>query len=735
MSVAALRPTHAAGWQPAPCTVSTSPLSHTSFGPNPASGYNQPYVRSHGVTYGHPDDDCITNTNRNNRVEGDGYEKQYGPGASISTKINVFNIERYLRNVTKNNPDAWKDPNIRNQVSQAISIDLNSKEPILETPSFKIDLPSVESKVYHDTRSEIEHMIKSCIRDYQKSQDTKYIMRADQFSRKEISSKKSLVESWLKGEKVFDKPVKTQLNLMNMDKFLNRHKDLSSDKSYREKIQGFLLGQEASVELSYEDSERLSDGLHYENKVVSGISKDQGKDGVREWQREKMRRIDKLTRDWYKSSGISDEQWQTEMESMEKDLRAKGKLGGSSSGTTDQSSPRSGDGEGDRTKTSLSILNLDTFLENYSELAKDARIQEVVKRTLKGEQIPISFGSESIATELNEATRQSSEVLSIFKESEDKDGMKSWQKERMGKIGKMLAKWEEKSGKSIKEWGESGSGSQSGDSSSESSRGGSSSSSVQASIDKSDLSETELTRYNLPELLSCYTDPNRSGSSSEVQSFLYKCLPPNHPKVKKMYEVISQTDETQKLNLPSKLSKTLGSVQDKTTKELSSLNEDENSIKTWKHFQDLRSKAALHNWKYSHKSDDRTPLGKSTTSVPGIHRRPISDATRTAESFDKSRIDQIDRFVSDDSTSAGQVDDKQWWIMDQSLRSRYGYGKHGMKVDKEDQLRSKRSWDGVESSGSYLDLLNRTYRTGSSISSSGGSDPSTTGTPLVSASA
>ncbi|OCF60392.1 hypothetical protein L486_00025 [Kwoniella mangroviensis CBS 10435] len=736
MSVAALRPTHEAGWQPAPCTVFTSPLSHTSFGPNPTSGYNESYIRPHSVsvTSGHPDDDCIANTNRNNRVSGDGYEARYGQGASISTKINVFNIERYLRNLTKNDPDSWKDPTIRDQVSQAISIDLDSKEPILKTPSFQVDLPSVQSKIYHDTRSETEAMIKSCRRQYQKSKDTKHIMRADEVSRKEISTNKSLVENWLRGEKVFDQPVKTQLNLMNMNKFLKRHKDLSSDKSYREKIQGFLLGQEAGVELSYEDSERLSDGSHYENKVVSGISKDQGKDGVREWQREKMRGIDKLTRDWYRSSGITDEQWQSELESMEKDLKAKGKLGGSSSGTNDKSSRGSGDGEGHKTKTSLSILNLDTFLENYSELAKDARIQEAVKRTLKGEQIPISFGSESIATKLNEATRQSSEVLSKFEESEDKEGMKSWQKERMGKIGKMLAKWEEQSGKSMKEWGESGSGSQSGGSS-DSSGGPSASSSLPDSIDKSDLVEIELTRYNLPELLSCYTDPNRPGNSSEIQSFLYKGLPPNHPKVKKMYELISQTDQSQKIKLPSRLAKTLSSVQTRTSHDLDSLGGDQSKIKSWKHFQDLKSKAALHNWKYSHKGDDRTPLGKSTTSVPGIHRRPISDATRTAGRSDKSRIDQIDRFVSD-SNSTDTVDDKQWWIMDQSLRSKYGYGKHGMKVDKEDQLRRKRSWNGVDSSGSYLDSLNKTYCTDSSTNSSpGDSDTPTARTPLISASA
>ncbi|OCF76353.1 hypothetical protein I204_03653 [Kwoniella mangroviensis CBS 8886] len=202
-----------------------------------------------------------------------------------------------------------------------------------------------------------------------------------------------------------------------------------------------------------------------------------------------------------------------------------------------------------------------------------------------------------------------------------------------------------------------------------------------------------------------------------------------------MYELISQTDQSQKIKLPSRLAKTLSSVQTRTSHDLDSLGGDERSIKSWKHFQDLKSKAALHNWKYSHKGDDRTPLGKSITSVPGIHRRPISDATRTAGRSDKSRIDQIDRFVSD-SNSTDTVDDKQWWIMDQSLRSKYGYGKHGMKVDKEDQLRSKRSWNGIESSGNYLDNLNKTYCTDSSTNSSpGDSDTSTARTPLISASA
>ncbi|WVW83710.1 hypothetical protein I302_105731 [Kwoniella bestiolae CBS 10118] len=704
MSVATVFPTQTPNWRPVPSTVTCTPLSGSGASFNSGLSHLKPYVGPNYVTTGHPDDDLVRNTDRNNRTLDDGYESEYGSGRTIATKINCLNLERYLRELTKKNPQAWKDPKIRAKVEKTITFDPSADKP-WDAASFNIGRSSVDSRPFFTDRScvaDFSRMAKT----YNESKNPRAREAAAEIYKSEMTKRKPWIESWLRGEITFEDTVEMRLNPINVDNFMRQHKNLASDESSREAVQRVMLGSSSIVKMTQRDGDKLLEGLKDRYSTREFMKKDYGREGMAEWRKERMTTLDKLSTDWYKSAGITEDQWESEMKALQEKIRLEEKDQGPGS---DEASE-----DGDKTRFNLSMLNLETFLESFSQLAKDPRVQGMVKRVLRNEQVRMSFNSEEVATHLNEIAKKTGAEVAKMAKSGDRDGIKRWQKERQEKMKKLVAQWEEKSGKSLKDWGSSNGsegsaktlGSGGGETDNKSSPKPSSASSAQPSIDESDLVETEITRYNLPSLLNLYTNPNATGNTEDIRSFLHKALPPNHPKIRQIYQYLSMTDEKQKFRLPSRLSSILTSAQNKAMSDLSSQN-DEASKESWKFEQDVKSKATFHNWKNSYLGGDASPPGQSTTSIPGGTRREVSEASRIAEGYDKAKIDEIIRFVSGSDTS--KVTDDQYYILDQAMKSEYGYGKHGRTVEKEDQLKSRRGWDGVKSSGSYLEDLNKKY--------------------------
>ncbi|WWC89506.1 uncharacterized protein L201_004430 [Kwoniella dendrophila CBS 6074] len=757
MSVATQTAQSVPGWQDVPNRITQNKATH---------GYRV-------TPGGNIDQDTKKNTEDNTRRTNDGYEGKWGEGGKINVELNLWNFEHHLR-TRSDFLDSWKDHDLREQLQKFM------KDP---NESIEYETSRMNAIGYSESGSEVKHGIKSLMKRGEKDKANEYFRSKIM---EKIGSEECFLNKWLKGE-IKDNKIKTQITFENIDNFLKlkSQENSATDKSLRESIQKIMSGKSyCTVEMEYEDSLKLSEGSYTMQKELSGIKSDYGQDGLFVWTQDRKDKINELVEKWYRKSGISKKDWEKEMEStktklidehnqrkQQQEIEAKKKAEKSSSTPSSTSSftpslsSDSGGGSSNKSsfKTLLRSSNLDTFLDNYSHLAEDSNIQKAILKAISGERTEISLSSQDDCSKLEKASTDTQKILNDLHEKGDKDKMKSFQTGRMKSIGKGLAQWESLSGKSKEEWGKDDSSRSSASTSTASSAGSSNSpqsSSASSSnrnrqddlnFDMKDLVDTRITRYNLPELLTSYNDPELYSSNPEIQDFLYKALPPNHLKVRNMFSKLassqpgsnknskssSQGKKTSttnndngelKLKLLSTLSRRLNEKDFELSKEeqnLLSRPKNKKEIDFWYLNRNQILQSSLYNWNNSHKKGDSTKLGKSNTSIPGYTRQSLnsSNMNLVQNSFDREKIKQIDQFVSSTTpissspSSQGKggsstlKDDNEWWLMDAALKSSSGYGKHGLTVSKEDKLRSLREWDNVslDPDTSYIDNLNRTF--------------------------
>ncbi|WWC61700.1 uncharacterized protein I303_104285 [Kwoniella dejecticola CBS 10117] len=232
----------------------------------------------------------------------------------------------------------------------------------------------------------------------------------------------------------------TILSTSNIDAFLETQTDLAKDSKTLESVFRVLTGQgSAKVDVkSGEAMKKLQESIDATESTISEFEDetDQSKvaEKVKAWQANRQKKVKELVASWEKQSGKAIKDW------MARDTVS-----------TDSSS---GGGRSERrdTQANISIANLDTFMTEFSGLAKDPSAQAAVLRALKGEATTINFTSTRAATALNESSIKFRKAMKAFEDSKDEEGCKSWQMKRMKGIGQALAQWEKISGKSRKEW-------------------------------------------------------------------------------------------------------------------------------------------------------------------------------------------------------------------------------------------------------------------------------------------
>ncbi|WWC70383.1 uncharacterized protein I206_104333 [Kwoniella pini CBS 10737] len=426
MSVATATAPSITGWQDLSCQVKRSMADTINSdvklrGAHAGNRWVSDGATQDGKNY---DRDLELNTDHNN-----GYDGSFGASAPIGGKITMGNLKHYLLSLKEKN--AWKDD-----------------EDLREKVQSLIDKPGNSFRAPMSTKESTEY---TSIRKSSPEGQAKYVARkgdqekAIQMINETYEKGKLTAESWLKGE--LSDQVETKLDITNIDYFFKNHNDTSTDPKARRQVHRFILGEESIVKMSYKDSVKLNEGLDDLNKEANKIHEESGKEGISKWRKDRHEKLANLAKKWgTTNSGISESDWNSELEKTKSDLKARAKTQQAKA----EAAEREKLGPFTATETILNSANVDSFLDTQIHLAKDPKIRESVLSVLAGgKPVKVDVGTDDSLKKFQESTKSTETVISEFDHETDQsklgDKVKAWQEARKRKVESLISKWEETS--------------------------------------------------------------------------------------------------------------------------------------------------------------------------------------------------------------------------------------------------------------------------------------------------
>ncbi|WWC61699.1 uncharacterized protein I303_104284 [Kwoniella dejecticola CBS 10117] len=382
------------------------------------------------VTNGDPDQDRISNTRKNNRTVGDGYEDLWGSGSPIRPKVNLYNLVHHLRSI-----------------GAGTETDQETRENVLsllkgEKKSFDINTTNVGNPTYNQTRKEVEGTIRAMLQQGMKDQ-------AQALHKEKVEEAVSVATQWLKG--TLKDTVETDLHMYNLETYLDTiagsAKDDDARRTKRKAIQKALLTGHSTVEMSYKDSLRLNEGYRRikkdEDKEIALSYSDNEPEGKKAMQKTRMKDLASKAKKWYTDSGLSDEDWQISLALRGRAIQ---------NGDTDDTDEGKGGGMDENTAT-LRSSNLDHFLQRHSAMAKDPEILKTVSEVWHGKgHRSITFKTKEEATALDKAADDSLKEQQALRSKNDQAGLESYSKTKRASWDPYLEEWAKIAGRSFETW-------------------------------------------------------------------------------------------------------------------------------------------------------------------------------------------------------------------------------------------------------------------------------------------
>ncbi|WVF71632.1 hypothetical protein IAT40_006440 [Kwoniella sp. CBS 6097] len=495
----------------------------------------------------------------------------------------------------------------------------------------------------------------------------------------------------------------TRLNLLNLDLFIKRHQKDAKEPALRRSVLEALLGGSSTIELPVSEADELDSQTKKLSEIMASTDEKQAN-----------KALQGRTRDLLELSMATSF---LDKESLSQMLGSKGS-GGSKSAAPNGTAKSSG--TPGYKSAPISVLNLDTYLTLPDTLKRneDEKVQSAVAAALSGKGFQAEL-PDHVADILSKRHNDRVKELKNLQETKSEKEADKWIEDHLATLETVRQDWlgERLAPSDISMEPPPGS-----DTAAAASKSGG-----DADAARTDLVDTEVTFKNFDTFLNAYWTSNDICSRDTTDYLFEKYHPTRNRKIRsEIAEIWEKAGEAAaKVTVPSDLATALKKRNEEVATWLTDdLETDLLKSTKWRLGQLFHG---WKKWKDTYKVAEDGKLGASTTSIPNITRRPVSEYTTKAESLDVEQARAIVKYAMDPSVK--ELSDDEFQLARETMkRSDVGFGKQGLHPEHIEALNKKRklTWEDLAENDSY-----KTLRTACSSSVRSGAGSSSEDMPVA----
>ncbi|WVQ99255.1 hypothetical protein IAU59_006387 [Kwoniella sp. CBS 9459] len=514
----------------------------------------------------------------------------------------------------------------------------------------------------------------------------------------------------------------TKLSVLNLDAFIARHQDEGTEPAWRKSVLETLIRGSSTVELPVSEADELDSHSQKLSELLATVN-----------EKERNEALQKRVR------GLLGLSMATNF--LDEEVRSKlmGSNGGS--GNSVRADPAGDSVRPGHKMAQITLLNLDSFLplSHVLKTNEDSKVQSAVSAILTGTPFRTEMPDHIAELLLNKHKERVKELESLKDTKGEKEAEKwfgdlrsNMEVMRQDWLGERLAPSDIPWDPPLKADIATGATESKTSQAKEEDPSATSDPASEPEAVRTDLVDTEINFKNFDTFLNAYWTSNNVCSEATTDYLFEKYHPMRNRKI--LLEIAgiweSAGQSAARVTIPSDLA--------------SALKKREEDVATWL-TEDTQTQAGVEKsvkwrlgdlfhkwkkWKDTYKWKDSQKLSASTTSVPNITRRPISQYTATIDTLDEKQVKEIVDYVLDPSVT--EISDDEFLLAREAFkRSDGGFGKQGLQPEHLDALHRKRklTWDDLEVSDNYKML--RTAFEGSSGGRGAGTTTSAEDIPVA----